>query len=1591
MKRLILSLTILLLLFIFDTKAVYAQCTLDPPGSCEMPVAICDADLVGGLSIDMSMGAPDGGNGYSLCNNGTVQNITFFAFTAGTTSITFELLALNCSNPSGMGAGIQWGLAEDGTGCADGSEIECNSGANVGLITISSDEFIVGQDYVIYVDGFGGSVCDLTIEVTEGMIGLDVGTIGDPDPEFDGFVFDPPLVGNELCLGGSIGFSVTPPTGTNADLQFTIDPATPDYPDGIIDVPDGSYQTIIEFNTLGTFDLCGFAFNCCDSSNVACQTFEVVPIPVEELPDEIVCQNDLDDGYTPEGWQGSPIFEPGDYSIEIESPNYACDLEQTVFVEARALQPAELVNMMVCGPPTVVNICNVQLGQESEDFPQVVLCPGADINGCDSTINLILDFVFIQTILFDPECVDGMLEFQVGYGGNVNDYFKYDVNFTMFLDGEAIWTENGQNWNPITDLIVVPIAEGNYTLEITIERFGEECLFNSNTINAGAGNLIPDDPELEAWNINPCILDSVTYALTANNDPDNIYNWDVSPPDGLTIVENNTEIGINWENAVAGQIYTICVEADNGCGKSPPICEDIEVIAQPIASFSLPDSICLNSSAILEYNGTPLSSGEYIWNFDGGTIDAGDDNSPGPFTLEYSTTGVKNVSVLVNQGACISEIFLDSIVVVNELAAPLITCMSETDMIEFTWDEIADGYIVTVLDAPAGAIFDEQGGSLTVTGLDPNDVVEIQLTAIDNGVCSNVFTITDCIAQNCAPVLIEVDEVLPICLTAGSTIVDLEAAISPFDTDAIIEWTGPGIVDAAEGLFDPSVANAGTHNIVINYTTDCPYNEAITIEVLEQPVSTFTATDTICITDVANINYTGTFSGGVFDWDFDDGNATGSGSTPFDISWDTPGLKTVQLTVENNGCISDQVPVNVLVQDTLQPLVIDCDPQTNDITFTWNSIANASGYIVSINGNEIGEQQGTSYFVDGLQPGNIVNISVVAISTNRCANVSDFESCTALNCPPVLINLMTDNTSICLDNEGNTIQITPDIVGGEPEAITTWIGTGVSQSGEFDPAISGTGIFEIIFEYTNLGCTETDTIDMSVLPTPVASFDANATVCITDSLDLDFTGMFDVEADFEWINPDGNVVTIGDEIKTGFSTPGTYTLELTLNENGCISETFELDVEVQDVLSMPAPGFDCDPNTESIVFSWPQIDCAGSYTVFVDGMEVTTTTANIYQVTDLDPDQEVEFEIIANSDCACGDVSFSIDCSTEACPALNVQVEDTDEICLDEFAAAFQLEYTLTGSPDISNIEWEGMGVSSSGMFDPNLSGAGTHFVSVAFNVGNCEYFASSFVDVNETPTAEIVAIDPSCADTNNGSIEVNASGGTGDYTILINNQPLVGNSVDTLAGNSYTVTVIDEKMCQFTETFILTQPTLEDVNIAGNTTIIAGDVNTYSISSDIPTSEINTVTWFDTAGTILCSGIECLNFEFGPENDITVCAIVDYGSGCVAEDCIDIRAERIKQVYIPNTFTPNEDGVNDFWLIFPNDEVVSMPLVQVFNRWGEKMFEVRDLALDGTSPGWDGQFKGRRLNPGVYIYQLNVVYEDGTSEVINGDITIVN
>jgi trimeric autotransporter adhesin len=88
-------------------------------------------------------------------------------------------------------------------------------------------------------------------------------------------------------------------------------------------------------------------------------------------------------------------------------------------------------------------------------------------------------------------------------------------------------------------------------------------------------------------------------------------------------------------------------------------------------------------------------------------------------------------------------------------------------------------------------------------------------------------------------------------------------------------------------------------------------------------------------------------------------------------------------------------------------------------------------------------------------------------------------------------------------------------------------------------------------------------------------------------------------------------------------------------------------------------------------------------------------------------------------------------------------------------------------------------------------------------------------------------------------------------------------------------------------------------------------------------------------------------------------------------------------QIYIPNSFSPNGDGLNDVLQVY--GYIIKDLTFTVYNQWGEKVAESRQ-----QNPAWDGTYKGKKQPMGVYIYVCRITLLDGTVQTRKGSINLV-
>ncbi|HMR90957.1 MAG TPA: gliding motility-associated C-terminal domain-containing protein, partial [Chitinophagaceae bacterium] len=91
----------------------------------------------------------------------------------------------------------------------------------------------------------------------------------------------------------------------------------------------------------------------------------------------------------------------------------------------------------------------------------------------------------------------------------------------------------------------------------------------------------------------------------------------------------------------------------------------------------------------------------------------------------------------------------------------------------------------------------------------------------------------------------------------------------------------------------------------------------------------------------------------------------------------------------------------------------------------------------------------------------------------------------------------------------------------------------------------------------------------------------------------------------------------------------------------------------------------------------------------------------------------------------------------------------------------------------------------------------------------------------------------------------------------------------------------------------------------------------------------------------------------------------------------------------IPNTFSPNGDGVNE--VFYPKGTgLIRIKSLVIFNRWGEMVFDKKDFAVNDPAAGWNGMYKGQKASADVYVYRMEIICENNEVIPVQGNITLL-
>ncbi len=681
--------------------------------------------------------------------------------------------------------------------------------------------------------------------------------------------------------------------------------------------------------------------------------------------------------------------------------------------------------------------------------------------------------------------------------------------------------------------------------------------------------------------------------------------------------------------------------------------------------------------------------------------------------------------------------------------------------------------------------------------------------------------------------------------------------------------------------------------------------------------------DTLIASSGSNVN---------FIWS---GGATGS-----ELIVSVPGSYSVTATDVMNGC-SNNTSSTVLQNIVSPPVTIaNLVPLTCSVT---SVILNASSPVT-----------GAHYDWGG---GVITNTNTVSLPGNYTVTVTDpVNGCTAYASMAVTQNIVAPDVSILPPDSLTCLmtQVTLQALSGSN--VTYDWGGGINTSAH---TVSTAGNYTVTATDVNNGCTASASAAIIQIVPVTANSSVVNVLCHggnTGAVDVTVSGGMSPYA-YTW-NQSATTEDIANV------PAGNYSVTLT-DAVGC-------SVSIADVVS--------EPELLSATESHTNVSCNGGHEGYVD----ITVTGGVTGYTYLWSDGVTSED---RRQLTSGNYSVTITDSHSCSMDEVVTITEPSAILISAITNAVACHgghdgsviLTTSGGTSPYTYHWND-GPSSK---DRSQLSAGNYLVT-AYDANQCTTTSPVVVTEPSMLSYTSAILQPTCVENQgDGSIVMTANGGTPPYLYRWSNGTGSPDNQLLLPG-SYSVSVMDANQCSVVAAFVLQYQYQYTIDASpAVSTIESGKTITLGFSVSGSAGTFVSQKW-SPSETLSCD--DCASPDAAPEATTTYEITVVNEAGCPAKSELTINVIPGYDIFLPNVFTPNWDGVNDFFEMFGNVSGIHDLDIQVFNRWGEKVFQSSDHHFQ-----WNGTFRGESLTPQVLVWQLQLSFLDGHTERLRkGAVTLL-
>lgn len=914
------------------------------------------------------------------------------------------------------------------------------------------------------------------------------------------------------------------------------------------------------------------------------------------------------------------------------------------------------------------------------------------------------------------------------------------------------------------------------------------------------------------------------------------------------------------------------------------------------------------------------------------------------------------------------------------------------------------------------------GGIFDGLGLTAGTILTFTYTIEDVDPCRDVSqdVIVEVINCQCPPATL-------------SLLDDLCSDDAPIDLDNFLMTSRPGMweTDATGALsgsiFDPSVLSSGQYEVYYIFGTpiqDCPDSLTRAIVVRAAPTITFNPVDAPCNENtgvgLTTVNLSdavagnGTSAGQWSQVENGETILTIAGDGTVDFAGEAPSTEfifvyTTTSEGPNSPCdnISDTLRITVIDCQCLNPEIngdIVCnniglydlaglttaatDPGTFTVVSPTAGTVPISGTTIDLTDEEGGDYT-VIYTLDEPQSGACAQADTVLLQVFALRSATVTESGQACTVVGGSIPAVFDLRSLVTDGD----------MGG------TWL----DSDGE---VITNPGLVSFIGEPANAQYTFTYLLEGDVpcpdvsYPVTISTIDCDCPVIqpgplddvCADQLTYDLTVFADPDQSGTW-SSDALTVAGGVVDLSGVA-PGDYAVYYTIDnpEPDCPpADTLTLTVVepafAGDVLPVPSV---CEGDALTLVLA-DALEGEDNGGAWIEVSSVASTGSAFDPIAGtFDTDGQVPgtyrfaYEVAGTAPCT--PASETVEIIIEPVPVADAGADAT--ITCDNNMATLGGPGTSTGTQ--FTYQWLSQGEVLGTEANLTTGFGGTYTLVVIDTITGCRSNDVAVISVDGDLPQIAVSVEPiSCFGSSDGGIAIITQGGTPPYTYSIDG----GNTTSTtttiytnLIPGNYSVIVVDAQGCTVQEDVVI-EPVQQISVDAGQNIAIEQDADTVlTFTTSIPDSDIENITWTQD-GEVVCEGVEnCQQLPITADfTSAEFCVTAQDENMCTGTDCISVVTEIVVNLNIPSIFNPTSDSGNDRFFI-KSSSVERVNKMLIYNRWGELVFSVSDVAPNDPSVGWNGLYKGKVVNPGVFVYVVDLTYVNNARqpESITGDITVI-